>query len=454
MIKRQKIGYFMHSPSPFDWRKGIPEDDVTREVESMLRKNVPLRNPRPGQSPILGFPVGEPDDFGIATQASLLAANPNNIGIHTMDSPAEEGFEGSQEAERLFIGMVADVVGGNLDTVDGYIESGGSTANMAGLCIGRNRTNNYDAKGNALKNCKNPTAVLCSHLTHYSIAQNTSHLGIGEKVNGKKGNGTGIHILGTDNEGHVLLGQMEEKIRSIIKKHRKVSNIIAVGNAGTTMLGSVDDIPGMSAMIGRLKQEFPDKVFHVHVDAAHGGLLAPFLENVPDIGFQNEHVDTITIDPHKMGKVPFGCGVILARKNMFDWMKEPECRYVPGGSRTIVGSRSGAIAMGAYASFRHRGKEGLQASACLLKDITMEIREALSAIDIQMFGSDLNIIAFKAKVADNAMPKFILHNHREMPVDMANPDDAHHCTVWNIVAMEHVKEHIQAFIESYKRCTA
>lgn len=455
MIKRRKIGYFMHSPSPLDWRKGLPEDDVTREVERMMLKNVPLRNPLPGQPPVLGFPVGELDDFAIATHASLLAANPNNIGIHTMSNKlAESGFEGSQEAERLFIGMVADVVGANLDTVDGYIESGGSTANMAGLCIGRNKTNTYDAKGNALKNCKNPTAVLCSHLTHYSVAQSTSHLGIGEKTRVGIGDGTGIHMLGTDTQGHVLLDQMEGTIRAIVERHKGISNIVVVGNAGTTMLGSVDDIPGMSAMIGRLKAEFPDKIFHMHVDAAHGGLLAPFLEHTPDIGFQNEHVDTITIDPHKMGKVPFGCGVVLARKKTFDWMMEPECVYVPGGSRTITGSRSGVTAVGAYASFRHRGKEGLEATARRLREITLEVRAALLKTDIQMFESDLNIIAFKTTVADDAMPKFILHNHEHMPVDMGNPHDANQCTVWNIVAMEHVREHINGFIDAYKQCTA
>lgn len=302
-----------------------------------------------------------------------------------------------------------------------------------------------------MKNCKNKTAVLCSHLTHYSISQNASNIGIGEITSVGKGDGTGIYSLGTDEDGHLLLGQLEDKIREIIRVHPEVSNIIVVGNAGTTMLGSVDNIPGISEMLGYMKRKFSDKIFHFHVDAAHGGLLAPFLPHIAPIGFENEHVDTIAIDPHKMGKVGFGCGVILARKNMFDWIEASNCHYVPGGSKTIIGSRPGAIAIGGYATFKKRGKEGLAAYAQYLRHMTWDIRSQLDELGIRLFSSDLNIIAAKSPLPEPLAKKFIVHTNAHMPVDMSKPHEGRHRTVWNIVVMEHVEEHMKFFEQEYKK---
>lgn len=432
-----------------DWDKPMAEDSLVREVEAFLERNVPLNNPREDQPQILGFPVGEPDPFGIDMHYLALRRNPNNIGLHTTDSEAEEGFQGTQEAERLFIGMMADVLGADLGTVDGYIEAGGSTANMAGLLIGRNRTHQRDERQKPLKNAKNKTAVLCSHITHYSILQNSSNLGIGEMTKIGEGDGTGVHLLGTDEDGHLLLEQLEERLQDLLKTHEDISNIILVGNAGTTMLGSVDNIPGMSEILGQFKERFPQKIFHFHIDAAHGGLIAPFLPHLPPIGFANPHVDSVTIDPHKMGKIGFGCGVILARKGSFDWIAS-DCPYVPGGSRTISGSRPGSIAVSAYTAFRRRGKEGVAKYAQTLRDMTLEVRGKIAGLGIEMFGSDLNIIAAKTELHPQVRKKFIVHGDDRMPVDMSNPDSPKRRSIWNIVVMEHVQKGIARFEELYR----
>ncbi|HQT91270.1 MAG TPA: pyridoxal-dependent decarboxylase, partial [Candidatus Kryptobacter bacterium] len=367
--------------------------------------------------------MGKPDPFGIEILERVAReSNPNHIGLHTTNGEAEEGFRGTQEAERLFIAMLTDLLGSDLQSVDGYLEGGGTTANMAGLLIGRNRTKELDAEGNAVKNPKNPTAVLCSHLTHYSIVQNACNIGIGEATEIGKSDGTGVYLLGTDEEGHLLLDQLEQRLHELIQEHQNVTNIIVVGNAGTTMLGSVDDIPGINGLMGKLKQQYPEKNFHFHVDAAHGGLLIPFYRHLPSIGFTNEHVDSITIDPHKMGGVAFGCGAILARKGYFDWLTS-NCPYVPGGSCTVSGSRSGSVAVSAYANFRHRGKEGLEKFACNLQRLTGETRDKLLSLGLELFSSDLNVIAVKSKFPEQISRHFIVHKDPRLPVDLSNPND-------------------------------
>jgi glutamate/tyrosine decarboxylase-like PLP-dependent enzyme len=170
---------------------------------------------------------------------------------------------------------------------------------------------------------------------------------------------------------------------------------------------------------------------------------------LPQIGFSNDHVDTITIDPHKMGKVGFGCGVILAKKGYFDWIAS-ECPYVPGGSRTISGSRSGAVAIGAYAAFRRRGKEGVANYAQTLRNLTWEVRGKIANLGIEIFGSDLNIVAAKTELPSEIKKEFIVHGDDRMPVDMSNPDGRERRSVWNIVVMEHVQKGIRRFEEAYR----
>jgi len=441
----------MDQEPQIDWRQPTPDDEVRKETDYFLGLNTPLRNQGDGQRGIMGFPVGEPDPFGVGIHQKALQHNPNNIGLHTTERPAELGFEGTQQAERLFIAMVADIMDADLQMVDGYTEAGGTTANMAGLLIGRNRTHLHNAKGEPVKNCKNSTAVLCSHLTHYSVQQNASNLGIGEIAAIDAEDATGVHWLGTDENGHVLLSQLEKFLQMILSKTTpRISNIIVVGNAGTTMLGSVDDIPKMSEMIGDFKRQYPETIFHFHVDAAHGGLLAPFYGDMPRIGFSNEHVDTMTIDPHKMGGVGFGCGVILARKGLFDWMKH-EAPYVPGDSRTVIGSRPGAIAVSAYATFRHLGRDGMEKKAQHIRQMTHDIRSRLAQLGITMFDSDLNVIAMKSSLPATVESEFIFHGTEKMPRDMGNPNNAERQTITNIVVMSHVEEHMENFERQYKK---
>jgi hypothetical protein len=139
-----------------------------------------------------------------------------------------------------------------------------------------------------------------------------------------------------------------------------------------------------------------------------------------------------------MGKVGFGCGVILAKKGYFDWIAS-ECPYVPGGSRTISGSRSGAVAIGAYAAFRRRGKEGVANYAQTLRNLTWEVRGKIANLGIEIFGSDLNIVAAKTELPSEIKKEFIVHGDDRMPVDMSNPDGRERRSVWNISAIDQLE---------------
>ena len=72
------------------------------------------------------------------------------------------------------------------------------------------------------------------------------------------------------------------------------NTICLVGVAGTTEYGMVDPIEDLS------KIACEHDIF-LHVDAAFGGMVIPFLERPIPFDFALPGVTTIAVDPHKMG---------------------------------------------------------------------------------------------------------------------------------------------------------
>jgi len=79
-----------------------------------------------------------------------------------------------------------------------------------------------------------------------------------------------------------------------------------VGIAGTTEYGVVDPIRELSAIA-------LDHGIFLHVDAAFGGMVLPFLEKAPPFDFSLPGVSSIAVDPHKMGMSTIPAGVLLLR---------------------------------------------------------------------------------------------------------------------------------------------
>lgn len=420
-----------NKPRPL-WREPMAEEKIMETVEKLMTENITY-----GKDRILGFPGTTPEPVSVDVYSRFIARHSNNIGLHSnkkIGIASEVGFSGSQEAERQVIEMAADLMGAYPEEIDGYIASGGTEANIVGCWIGRNLENNR------------PTAMVCSFLTHYSILKACNVLRIGTKAND---DGSGIHILGTDNSGHILLHQLEEKLYEIVAKG--IQNIIVIGNAGTTMLGSVDDIPAMGKIIRGIKIDFPDLNIHFHVDAAFGGFVIPFIENLPNIGFEISEVDSITLDVHKMGLAPYGSGIILARRGLFEKIKT-SAPYVPGNDLTLCGSRSGTMALSCWAAMRKIGKNGYAQKAFRLMKLTHYIQSRFYDFRIPTFRSDINIVAVKIPLSEAMKAKYITHTHNDFPVNMSNPTNTGQKIVWNVVVMEHTrKKLIEEFLSDFQK---
>lgn len=400
------------TPKEYDWKKGMDPNKIFSDIWELMKMNISY-----GKDGVVGFPGTTPLNIAECVYAEFIGYHANNIGLHTTGNEKEVGFGGTQTAEEEVIAMAADLMGATLKEVDGYISSGGTEANFMGCWIGRNSSENPQK-----------TALLCSSLTHNSITAKTVDILMNRDRNCLK-------LIPTDKEGHVLVEKMIEVVKDLINCF---DNFIIIGNAGTTMLGSVDNIPKISFSLGKLKKIYPDKKFHFHVDAAFGGFVAPFLSKIPHIGFKNSHVDTITLDAHKMGLTPYGSGIILARKGLFD-RTSTKAPYFPGADASFSGSRSGASALSTWAAMKYMGKDGYAKNTHRLMRVTSDIKSILKNSGFDIFENDLNIIGVKGSLPEWIQKDFRVHVQESFPEDLSHPENGKTISVWNIVVMNHTK---------------
>ncbi len=146
-----------------------------------------------------------------------------------------------------------------------------------------------------------------------------------------------------------------------VKKRLSSRTIALVGIAGTTSLGAVDPLAELSDLA-------VEQGLYLHVDAALGGFVLPFAGEAgrvaPSFDFSLPGVQSVTIDPHKMGMAVIPAGGILWRNRALSELVKVPVPYLAGGETalaTIVGPRSGAAALAVWALLEHLGRQGYRA---------------------------------------------------------------------------------------------
>ncbi len=158
---------------------------------------------------------------------------------------------------------------------------------------------------------------------------------------------------------------------------------LIVGIVGTTETGSVDDVEALSDIA-------EDHGVPLHVDAAFGGFVAPFLRkhrDLPRFGFDLEGVTSVTVDPHKMGLVPPPAGGIIFRDEELPREIEVYAPYLSGGGSrqfTIVGTRPGAPVLALYANILTLGEEGYERIALACYEETLKVVDAAKELGLEL----------------------------------------------------------------------
>ncbi|MEP0546921.1 MAG: pyridoxal-dependent decarboxylase [Rhodothermales bacterium] len=243
-----------------------------------------------------------------------------------------------------------------------------------------------------------PPVVLASHAAHYGWAKGLDIVGLGADA---------LRTLDVDQHLRLDMDALAEAVRDAAAHEEAV--LMTVSICGTTEEGAVDPLHRVEALRADLAAE--GLSFWHHADAAFGGYLTTMLPRDDDgralpydsdgpAGLLSEDVyravaaladvDSITIDPHKWGYVPYGAGALLCRDYRVRDAVAYAAPYIPTdeadgfggflGRWTLEGSRPGASAVSAYLSQAvvPLGPEG---HGALVRDCVAASRALVAALD-------------------------------------------------------------------------
>jgi glutamate decarboxylase len=178
------------------------------------------------------------------------------------------------------------------------------------------------------------------------------------------------------------------------------NTIGVVAILGSTLDGSYEPVAGISAELDRLAAAGGPDV-SIHVDAASGGFIAPFLHPGLAWDFRVPRVASINASGHKYGLVYPGVGWAVWR----DPQALPEdlvfkVNYLGGQLPTfsLNFSRSGAQVAAQYYNFLRLGFDGYQRVQQECQDVALHLSSQIAGMgpfELLTDGSELPVFAFK-----------------------------------------------------------
>lgn len=243
--------------------------------------------------------------------------------------------------ESRVISMVASVVGGGGDT-HGVFCAGGTESLLLAMKAYRDRR---DARGNE---------VLVPRTAHPGFAKAAQLLGLRVRV---------VEVA-TDGRLDVneLLGAITDE-----------TCVIGL-SAPNFPYGAVDPVADIASAAH-------SRGVGVHVDAALGGLVLPFLDAPPRFGLDVPGVTSLSVDVHKYGYAPKGASVLLfgdeglRHASYFVWTDWLGGAFASG---SILGTRPVSSAAGAFAALATIGHDGYRKTVHEVMAIAQRLRDGLT----------------------------------------------------------------------------
>jgi glutamate/tyrosine decarboxylase-like PLP-dependent enzyme len=240
-----------------------------------------------------------------------------------------------------------------------------------------------------------PPALFVSGTAHYSLIKAADVLGIGRD---------NVIFVDVDRMFRLDVRDLAEKVKTAVRRGLFPLAVIAI--AGTTEEGSVDPVHRIDDFRRRFEEETRAS-FWLHVDAAWAGYIRSLFvsgggeqadieavnrftsrdleikrglySRTVEMRWGNKEVcsaflefpraESITVDPHKMGYVPYPCGVVAFRNDRVRHFLTQEAPYItvstPANTQTrqynppsnvgpfiLEGSKPGAAAASCWLSHR------------------------------------------------------------------------------------------------------
>lgn len=180
------------------------------------------------------------------------------------------------------------------------------------------------------------------------------------------------------------------------------NTIGVVGILGTTLTGEYEDIAGMNDALETLNKKTGWEI-GIHVDAASGGFVAPFLQPRLQWDFRLKWVKSINVSGHKYGLVYPGVGWIIWR-NKEDLPEDLifNVNYLGGDMPTfaINFSRPGNQIVAQYYNFLRLGREGYTSIQKTAQDVALFLSSEIAKLEpfeVIAKGNELPVVAWKIK---------------------------------------------------------
>ncbi|MCD1294363.1 tyrosine decarboxylase MfnA [Methanocella sp. CWC-04] len=326
--------------------RGVDENSIFEELREYAKKNVPYER-------VLSSMCTTPHPIAVKVQKEFIVSNLGDPKL----------FPGTADIEHKCIEMLGSLL--HLPSAVGYITTGGTESNIQAM---RTAIQIKIKKGGFDRSKAN---IIIPESAHYSFDKAAQLLGLE------------LRKAATDSSMRADPDSMAKLVDD--------NTVAMVAVAGTTEFGQVDPIPE----IGKLAL---DLGIYLHVDAAFGGFVIPFLDDPSRYKFDFEvpGVMSITIDPHKMGLSTIPSGSLLYRSDYYLKVLEINAQYLTSQVQSsLAGTRSGASAAGTYAVMRHLGREGYReiVSGCMKN--TWLLYDSLTSLGLEpAMDPVLNIVTF------------------------------------------------------------
>jgi histidine decarboxylase len=359
----------------------------------------------------LGYPVSLMTYLGVLDNrilgirpGSLANVLLNNVGDPFKDS--ETSLMEVKRHERELISILETYYGLPKDQARGYVTTGGTEGNFAGLWwskrylinsslaelirqddkiklqlkeeqtlnaeLAKIPLNNFQSRAEHLQKIIDiresivkdrevvqelltPTVFYAKGHTHYSVPKIAEIL----RLN--------IRAVEPDKDGAMDLGAFKRDLIVNLGAHPH-SAVVVIANIGTTITGAVDNVPEIKKIIESMR---PSPLYSIHLDGALTGfvmpVVKPFGETVKNY-FDDIGVNTLAVSAHKYPGLSQPCGIILARRAFFEKAFEKSERSIDYVGNildvTITGSRSGLNVLMFYNALytfeMHKGTKKLE----------------------------------------------------------------------------------------------
>jgi tyrosine decarboxylase/aspartate 1-decarboxylase len=289
---------------------------------------------------VLSSMCTEPHPAARQAAERFLATNPGDPGTYGTVA----------QLEREAVEQLGTIVG--LSDPAGYVTSGGTEANIQAVRIARNRADTDDPN------------VVAPESAHFSFR--------------KAANLLDVELRTAPTTGHRAdVDAVSELVDA--------DTAAVVGVAGTTEYGFVDPIPALADVAA-------DADALLHVDAAWGGFYLPFTDH--EWHFEHAAVDTLTIDPHKVGQAAVPAGGLLARSRDLLEQLAIDTPYLEStGQITLTGTRSGAGVASAVAAMDALWPTGYRETYERAMDNAEWLADALASRGHEVVGPQLPLVA-------------------------------------------------------------